>query len=211
MRAFELIIGTGNRSKGLELVELLEPRGFQVQTLLDLTVEHDCRPLEIVEDGESFAANSQKKAIEQARHLGHWVLADDSGIEIDALQGAPGIYSARYAGLNSTDLENNTKLLTELGDLPESSRTARYVCHVAVADPNGQLRAESEAVCCGIIGSEPVGTNGFGYDPLFVIREYHRTFGELGPAVKRAISHRARALRAIVPKLVALATSGEWE
>ena len=211
MRPFELIIGTGNRAKGLELAELLEPRGFQVQTLLDLTAAHDCKPLEIVEDGDSFAANSQKKAIEQARHLGHWVLADDSGIEIDALQGAPGIYSARYAGLNSTDLENNTKLLTELGDLPESSRAARYVCHVAVADPNGQLRAESEAVCCGTIGSEPVGTNGFGYDPLFVIREYHRTFGELGPAVKRAISHRARALRAIVPKLVALATSGEWE
>jgi XTP/dITP diphosphohydrolase len=167
--------------------------------------------LEIVEDGESFAANSQKKASEQAKHLGHWVLADDSGIEVDALQGAPGIYSARYAGLNSTDFENNTKLLNELGDLPETSRTARYVCHVAVADPNGQLRAESEAICCGTIGSEPVGTNGFGYDPLFVIREYHRTFGELGPAVKRAISHRARALRAITPKLVALAASGEWE
>ncbi|MEO2045560.1 MAG: RdgB/HAM1 family non-canonical purine NTP pyrophosphatase [Pirellulales bacterium] len=211
MRPFELIIGTGNRAKGLELAELLEPRGFQVQTLLDLTAVYDCKPLEIVEDGESFAANSQKKAIEQARHLGHWVLADDSGIEVDALQGAPGIYSARYAGLNSTDLENNTKLLTELGDLPETSRTARYVCHVAVADPNGQIRAESEAICCGTIGSEPVGTNGFGYDPLFVIREYHRTFGELGPAVKRAISHRARALRAIVPKLVALAASGEWE
>jgi XTP/dITP diphosphohydrolase len=205
--SWDLLIGTGNRGKGQELTELLEPWGFQVQTLLDL----DCDPLEVIEDGESFAANSHKKAIEQARHLGRWVLADDSGIEVAALQGAPGIYSARYAGGQATDAENNAKLLADLGDLPASQRAARYVCHVAVADPTGQLRAESAAYCHGTIRTEPVGTNGFGYDPLFEIREYHRTFGELGPAVKRAISHRARALRAIVPQLVALVDGGAWE
>ena len=202
----DLLIGTGNRAKGRELVELLEPRGFRVQTLLDL----DGDPLEIVEDGESFVANSRKKATGQARHLGRWVLADDSGIEVDALHGAPGIYSARYAGAEATAAENNAKLLAELGGLSVPGRTARYVCHVAVADPTGKIRAESEGICCGTIRFAPVGTNGFGYDPLFEIREYHRTFGELGPVVKRAISHRARALRAIVRPLVALAARGEW-
>jgi len=205
--SYRLLIGTGNRAKGCELAALLEPRGFQVQTLLDL----DCDPLEILEDGESFAANARKKATVQARHLGRWVLADDSGIEINALQGAPGIYSARYAGPQATDAENNAKLLAELANLAVSRRTARYVCHIGVADPQGRLRAESEGYCHGVIRTEPAGTNGFGYDPLFGIREYHRTFGELGPAVKRAISHRARALRAIVPQLVALAASGAWE
>ena len=204
---YDLLIGTRNQAKGRELAELLEPWRFQVQTLLEV----DCDSLVIVEDGDSFASNSRKKATRQARHLGRWVLADDSGIEVDTLQGAPGIYSARYAGPEATDAQNNAKLLAELAGLPDSRRTARYVCHIGVADPDGRLRAESEGICRGTIRTEPAGANGFGYDPLFEIREYHRTLGQLGPVVKRAISHRARALRAIVPQLVALATSGAWQ
>jgi XTP/dITP diphosphohydrolase len=144
------------------------------------------------------------KASQQAIHLGRWVLADDSGLEVDALGGAPGIRSARYATCNATDAANNDRLIAVLADTPLTCRTARYVCHVAVADPTGAIRAESHDVCHGRIRSEPAGTNGFGYDPHFEIIEYHRTFGELGPAVKRALSHRSRALRAILPQLLVL-------
>ena len=107
-------------------------------------------------------------------------------------------------GRNATDADNNRHLLEQLGDLPLERRTARYVCHVAVADPTGAVRAESHDICRGRIRFEPAGTNGFGYDPFFEVVEYHRTFGELGPTVKRMLSHRSRALRAILPQLLAV-------
>jgi len=195
----DLVIGTHNRKKGLELAEMLAPWGFRVTTLEDVP-----GAIEVVEDGDSFAANAVLKAAEQAKHLDRWVLADDSGLEVDALGGAPGIYSSRFAGPNATDADNNRHLMEKLGDLPLERRTARYVCHVAVADPSGTLRAESHDTCRGRIRFEPAGTNGFGYDPYFEVVEYHRTFGEFGPTVKRALSHRSRALRAILPQLVAL-------
>jgi XTP/dITP diphosphohydrolase len=194
-----LVIGTHNRKKGDELADLLRPLGFDIVTLDDVP-----NAIEVMEDGDSFAANAALKATQQAKHLGRWVLADDSGIAVDALGGAPGIYSARYAGPTATDEDNNRRLLDELKDVPLPKRTAHYVCHVSVADPGGALRAESEDVCRGRILFEPAGKNGFGYDPLFEVIEYHRTFGELGPQVKQALSHRSRALRAIVPKLVAI-------
>lgn len=200
-----LIIGTTNATKGRELRELLAPYNFDVQTLKDVG-----EALDVVEDGDTFAANARKKAIEQARHLGAWVLADDSGLEVDPLGGRPGIFSARYAGESATDADNNARLLEELGDLPMARRTARYYCHVAVADPRGEVRAESSGICRGRIVFEPVGANGFGYDPLFEVVEYHKTFGELGARVKAAISHRARALRAVLPQLLALARGPDW-
>jgi XTP/dITP diphosphohydrolase len=207
MPAHRLVIGTTNLKKGRELQELLAPFGFEVQTLRETG-----RPiLDVVEDGDAFAYNARKKAAEQARHLGAWVMADDSGLAVDALGGQPGVYSARYAGENATDADNNAKLLAELGDLPLNRRTAHYLCHVAVADPRGEIRAESADICRGRIVFEPTGTNGFGYDPLFEVVEYHQTFGQLGPLVKGAISHRARALRSVVPKLLALAGSGAWD
>jgi XTP/dITP diphosphohydrolase len=141
--------------------------------------------------------------------LSRWVLADDSGLEVDALGGAPGVYSARFAGPDATDDANNRRLLELLRHTPLEERDARYVCHVTLADPSGTIRAESHETCRGRIRFEPAGANGFGYDPLFEIVEYHRTFGELGPLVKRALSHRARAMRAMVPKLVALIAGGE--
>jgi XTP/dITP diphosphohydrolase len=192
----ELVIGTHNRKKGAELAEMLAPWGVTVLTLADLP-----DAIEVVEDGDTFAANAALKATKQARHVGRWVIADDSGLAVDALGGAPGVYSARFAGANATDDDNNRLLLERLGDTPLEKRTAQYVCHVALADPTGAMRAESHDVCRGRICFEPAGTNGFGYDPLFEVVEYHRTFGELGPSVKRAISHRARAMRAILPLL----------
>ncbi|MCA9230937.1 MAG: RdgB/HAM1 family non-canonical purine NTP pyrophosphatase [Planctomycetales bacterium] len=203
--ALNLTIGTTNLAKGRELAELLRPHGFHVQTLKDFA-----NPLAVVEDGQTFAANAQKKASQQAKHLGAWVLADDSGIEIDALGGKPGIYSARFAGEEATDEDNNEKLLAVLSKVPWEKRGAQYYCHVALADPSGAIRAESSGICRGRIRFEAAGTNGFGYDPLFEIVEYHRTFGELGPSVKKVISHRGRAMRAIVPLLTHLAGSGSW-
>jgi XTP/dITP diphosphohydrolase len=176
---------------------MLAPWGFDVVTLDDLT-----NAIEVVEDGDSFAANAALKASQQARHLACWVLADDSGLMVDALGGAPGVYSARFAGPVATDEANNARLLAELANLPLERRTAHYVCHVAVADPTGAIRATSEEICRGRIRFEPAGTNGFGYDPLFEVIEYHRSFGELGSHVKQALSHRSRALRAVLPKLL---------
>jgi XTP/dITP diphosphohydrolase len=123
---------------------------------------------------------------------------------VDALRGAPGVFSARYSGPQATDESNNRKLLAELGDRPPVERGAHYVCHATLADPLGEVRAESEGECHGRILTAPVGNAGFGYDPLFEVVEYHRTFGELGNAVKSVLSHRARALRAIVPQILRL-------
>ncbi len=195
-----LVIGTHNRKKGEELAQLLAPHGFSVLTLDDFP-----NALEVAEDGDSFAANAALKATQQARHLDRWVLADDSGLAVDALAGAPGVLSARFAGSNASDDDNNRRLLADLGNTPLEKRTAHYVCHVTVADPTGAIRAESHDVCRGRIRFEPAGTNGFGYDPLFELIEYHRTFGELGPHAKRALSHRSRALRAILHKLLSAA------
>jgi XTP/dITP diphosphohydrolase len=200
-----LIVGTNNAKKGRELVELLAPHGFEVLTLAEIGAD-----LVVDEDGDTFAANARKKAGELAARLGQWVLADDSGLEVDALDGRPGVYSARYAGPTATDADNNRRLLEELAGVPAERRTANYYCHVAVADPTGGVRGESSGICRGRILTELHGEHGFGYDPMFEVVEHHQTFGQLGPAVKRAISHRARAIRAIVPQLVALARQGEW-
>jgi XTP/dITP diphosphohydrolase len=200
-----MVLGTTNRKKGLELADLLQTLDVQVQTLQDYPTAID-----VVEDGDSFADNARRKATQQARHLQQWVLGEDSGLCVDALNGAPGIYSARFAGDGATDETNNQQLLRQLGDTPLARRTAHYTCHMTLCDPQGQVRAESEAYCQGRILFQPLGTNGFGYDPLFEIREYHRTFGQLGPAAKAVLSHRARAARALLPQLRQLIRAGQW-
>lgn len=191
-----LVVGTANRKKGLELIELLAPLGIDVRTLADFP-----HALSVVEDGDTFAANAALKATQQARHLGQWVLADDSGLCVDALAGRPGVHSARYAGPQATDADNNRRLLEELAQTPPERRTAHYVCHVTLADPAGAIRAEAEEYCHGRILHDYHGQGGFGYDPLFEIIEYHRTFGELSAAVKACISHRARAVRKLLPTI----------
>ena len=195
----QLVLGTHNRKKGVELAELVAPWGIRVLTLADFS-----QALTVVEDGDSFAANARKKASEQAVHLGEWVLGEDSGLMVDALSGAPGIYSARFAGADATDEKNNARLLVELNDTPAERRTAHYVCYAVLANPAGESVAESEGTCHGRILREPRGTSGFGYDPLFEIPEYHRTFAELGSAVKGCLSHRARAMRQLLPRIAAL-------
>ncbi len=194
-----LVVGTANRKKGAELAELFSAVALELKTLADFP-----DPLPVVESGATFAENAILKAAEQARHLGRWVLADDSGLAVDALGGAPGVASARYSGVNATDTANNRLLLEKLGPTPLEQRAARFVCHMALADPSGRVRAQSEGSCRGSILFEPRGALGFGYDPLFEVVEYHRTFAELGIAVKSCLSHRARAARQILPALVAL-------
>lgn len=199
-----LILGTGNRKKGEELAALFEPTGLQIRTLADVA-----NPIEVVEDGDSFAANAAKKATQQAVHLGAWVLAEDSGLTVDALAGAPGVYSARFAGPSATDAENNALLLQRLATTPPERRAAAYICHMTLADAKGEIRAETTGHCRGRIVERPRGEYGFGYDPLFEIIEYHRTVAELGPLVKARISHRGRAARRMLAELTRLVAASE--
>jgi len=200
-----LVLGTANRKKGLELAELLAPLRIQVRTLADFP-----EAIGVAETGATFAENAALKATEQAQHLGQWVLADDSGLCVDALGGRPGVHSARYAGPSAGDEDNNRRLLEELADIPLAKRSAHYVCHATLADPTGAVRAEAEDDCHGRILIERRGSGGFGYDPLFEIVEYHRTFGELSPEVKACLSHRARAMRKLLPAIQSLFVVGGW-
>ena len=194
-----IVLGTHNLKKRRELETLLTPHGIRVATLKDFD-----DVLEVEETGDTFAANAALKAEQQAVHLDQWVLGEDSGLEVDLLDGAPGVYSARYSGPEATDASNNAKLLAELGDAPLSKRGARYVCHIALSDPQGQIRLNVQACCRGRIQSREAGAAGFGYDPLFEVPEYHRTFGQLGDTVKSVLSHRSRAIRRLLPKLLKL-------
>jgi len=193
----QIVLGSRNAKKIGEMHELLAPHGIDV-----VGVSAFAHVPEVVEDGDSFAANAEKKAREVAVALGRWVIAEDSGLCVDALKGAPGIYSARYAGEQGNDAANNEKLLAELAAVPEEKRTAYYVCYAVLADPAGTIRARSEGRCHGRLLREYRGEHGFGYDPLFLVREYHQTFGELDPAVKRHISHRAKAFERLIPQVV---------
>jgi XTP/dITP diphosphohydrolase len=194
-----LVLGTANRKKGIELAELFRLSGVEIRTLADFAVD-----FEVEEHGDTFAANARLKAIGYAKHLGRWVLADDSGLEVDALEGRPGVYSARFAGPEADDAANNRLLLEQLGNRPIEARGAQFVCHIAVADPSGTIRAEANAACRGRILFAERGDAGFGYDPLFEIAEYHRTFAELGLRAKAILSHRARAARRVLPLLLQL-------
>jgi XTP/dITP diphosphohydrolase len=198
-----LVLGTRNRKKREEIVEILGDIGLE---LVDLSRWPDVP--EVVEDGDTFEANARKKATELARALGRWVLGEDSGLVVPALKGRPGVYSARYAGKHGDDEANNDRLLAELAPLPEEARAAYYVCTAALSDPQGTVQAVVEGRCHGVITRERRGTGGFGYDPLFLIPEYHRTFGELSSRVKHALSHRARALAKLRPALRKLLLTG---
>ncbi|MFQ3649225.1 MAG: non-canonical purine NTP pyrophosphatase [Gemmataceae bacterium] len=191
-----LVVGSRNAKKRAEIVALLHGLDIEVRDLRDFSDVPD-----ILEDGGSFVANCRKKASGYAQALGHWVLADDSGLVVPALGGAPGVDSALYAGQHGNDEANNDKLLHEMAGFTGEQRNAYYVCVLALADPSGAILAESQGRCGGRIATQRSGQGGFGYDPLFIVLEYHRSFGELSPRVKAAISHRARALEKIRPQL----------
>lgn len=194
-----IVVASRNRKKVQEISEILGSFGIPVVSIADFP-----QVGEVVEDGATFADNAAKKAREPALQLRRWVIGEDSGLAVDALQGAPGVYSARYAGEPSNDDANNQKLQGALAGIPLERRTAGYVCTIALADPQGEIRLRAEGRCRGVIITEPRGSNGFGYDPYFLIPEYHRTFGELSSVVKHQLSHRARAFALFVPQLAKL-------
>jgi XTP/dITP diphosphohydrolase len=188
----ELLIATGNAGKIRELTELLSNLPLRLRRLSEFpNIE------EVEETGETFAANAQLKARLYSRQTNLWTLADDSGLEVDALDGAPGVLSARYGGPNINDDERNALLLNELNATPDPQRTARFVCAIALHDPRAATTQIFEGACEGRISQQPRGHNGFGYDPLFVPTGYAHTFGELPDELKQQLSHRARALAAV--------------
>jgi len=194
-----LVVATRNAGKLKEIGKLLAPLGVEAKGLDELGYSH-----EVVEDGDSFTANARKKANEIAVLSGRMTLADDSGLVVDALNGAPGIYSARYAGENCTDAENNAKLLQELDGVPTRLRTGAFVCAMALADPDGDIR-EFSGRLAGLILDVPRGSGGFGYDPLFLVPEYGKTLAELPLEIKNRISHRGAALQQVVAALARFA------
>ncbi|WP_165219480.1 non-canonical purine NTP pyrophosphatase [Aquisphaera insulae] len=202
-----LVLGSRNRKKCAEMADLIRPAWEPAGVLGRLEIRSlDDYPQapEVDESADTFGGNARKKASETAAALGLWVLADDSGLAVDALEGGPGVLSARFAGEPCDDAANNRKLLESLGDVPDDRRGAAFRCALAVADPGGTIRLEAEAACRGRIVRELRGPGGFGYDPLFLIPEYHRTFGELSPLVKHQLSHRSRAFARLRPALRSL-------
>jgi len=184
----KLLIATRNRKKMAEIAEILSAPGLE---LLDPEAVGNLP--EVEEDGDTFEANAIKKAVTLARASGMLTLADDSGLEVDALGGAPGVYSARYAGEPSNDAANNAKLLAALEHVDD--RSARFRCVIALATPDGQSKTV-DGRCEGHMARDAQGSNGFGYDPLFIPDGFVQHFAELDSEVKHRISHRGAALRA---------------
>jgi XTP/dITP diphosphohydrolase len=199
-----LVFATRNKGKLVELRALLP--GIDVLSLDEAAAKLGRDIPEVVEDADTFAGNAAKKAREVSQITGMPALADDSGLEVDALDGAPGVYSARYAGEGHDDAANNAKLISALTDVPEAKRTARFRAVLALADVSGPLGGEvitADGACEGLILDAPRGTGGFGYDPLFFAPELGMTFAEAGVGPKSDLSHRARAMRAMKPQLLA--------
>ncbi len=185
----KFIMATHNRHKVTELQRILAPLGIEVATA-DLP--------EVEETGKTFEENAELKARSACQATGLPSVADDSGIAVDALNGAPGVYSARYAGPDATDEDRNRKLLDELRDVPDDKRTARFVSAVCCAFPDGETITVT-GVCEGRVAHAPRGTDGFGYDPVFLVGK--KTYAELTPSEKDAVSHRGKALRLLAERL----------
>lgn len=196
----EIIFASANEGKVKEIREIC--KGFYIN-VLSLRDYFDPIP-DIPEIGTTFGENAIIKAKWVYDKTGKLAFADDSGLEVDFLNGAPGIYSARYSGIHGDNAANNRKLLKELGDLPLEDRTARYVCSIALIGDN--IYEHFQETCEGIIGFEEIGNKGFGYDPLFYPSGYNNTFGQLNDAVKNIISHRAKAM-----KILKIALANLWE
>ncbi len=186
----ELIVASRNKGKIAEIKELLADLPYKVTSLLDYPNLPD-----VVEDGKTYKENALKKAVEIAKRTGKLTMSDDSGLEVKALGNAPGIYSARFAGEGASEADRNKKLFDMLKGFPMDQRHARYRCVIAFVDGKGREIGITQGTCGGYITLKEQGSNGFGFDPLFLLKRYNKTFGELSPAVKKKISHRARALK----------------
>jgi len=188
-RKSEIIVATRNRGKLREIRNILKNLGFRIRGLMDFA---DVPEME--EDGRSFAENALKKARYYSTYFGRPALADDSGLEVDALGGAPGVFSARYAGEKASDQENRKKLLKALDGIPISKRGAAFKCAIAMASPD-EWEVVTEGSCRGRIGFKEIGKRGFGYDPVFILPQYGKTMAQLPLEEKNRVSHRGKALR----------------
>lgn len=197
-KEFKLILATSNKDKAREIAEILSDTPFVVTTMKEEGYDPD-----IVENGKTFEENALIKArTVHALAEGAYVMADDSGLCIDALDGAPGIYSARFCGENSTYPEKFAKIFEMLKDVPEEKRTAKFVCSIAVVRPDGsEFTVRGEV--CGVLHEKPMGDGGFGYDPIFYVPEFGMTTAQMTKEQKNSISHRGKASRAMAEKLKA--------
>ena len=203
-----LVIGTHNPKKCREIARILETPGLRL-----LTLDEFPDAPEPVEDADTLEGNAIKKATELADALGRMVVADDSGLDVDALDGRPGVYSARYGGEHGNDVRNMERVLGEMVDVPPEDRTARFRTVAAVAVP-GKLLATIDGALEGVIGTEPRGSNGFGYDPIFIVPDLGKACAELEPDEKDSISHRGEAFRKLkgeLPRLLAMVAEREGE
>ena len=191
----DLVVATKNRGKLREISRLLEKSSYRV---IGLDAYPDAP--DVIEDGDTFTANAIKKAEEIAAFTGLLTLADDSGLVVEALGGQPGVHSARYAGDDAADADNNRKLLQEMAEVDEGDRQAAFCCVMALVEPGGDCRTFDGEVK-GMILRQPKGEDGFGYDPLFMVREYGRTMAELPLDLKNRISHRGQALKKLIKAL----------
>ena len=189
----KILIATGNAGKVREFAELLKELPIEICGLKDF---HNIE--EVSETGASFEENAKLKAAGYALQTGLWTLADDSGLEVEALGNAPGVFSARYGGETASNAEKIEKLLAELKKTGDCERKARFVCAIALAAPDGEIICLEIGMCEGLISDKPQGNNGFGYDPIFVPENFRKTFGELPENIKQEISHRGRATRKII-------------
>ncbi|MBD2448029.1 RdgB/HAM1 family non-canonical purine NTP pyrophosphatase [Nostoc sp. FACHB-152] len=183
-----LVVATSNQGKLREMQAYLASSGWE------LTLKPE--DLEVEETGDTFAANACLKASEVAKATGKWAIADDSGLQVDALNGAPGVFSARYG---KTDADRIARLLKELGN--ETNRQAQFMCAVAIARPDGEIVLQCEGICRGEILHAQRGEGGFGYDPVFYVPEKQLTFAQMTPEVKKSVSHRGKAFAALLPQL----------
>lgn len=191
-----LVVASHNAHKIAEIQEMTKSLAIEIVGLEELG---NFPP--VIEDGATFRENAKKKAVTIAKLTNTMVLADDSGLEVDYLQGAPGVYSSRFAGEPSDDARNNALLLEKLKNVPDLERGAQFRCVMALASPKGSVKY-SEGICRGIITRELQGGQGFGYDPLFLVPEHGLTFAELGPEIKNKISHRYQALQGMLKLLL---------
>lgn len=189
----ELVLATYNTGKVREMKEMFAGLGVDIKSLADIS-----DITEVAETGSTFAENAELKAAGYARQVGKWVIADDSGLEVTALGGRPGVHSARFAGENSDHAHKMSVLINEMFESDSNDRSARFVCSMAVANERGDVEFAAEGECRGTIAEHARGTNGFGFDPIFIPEGFDKTFGELAADVKSRMSHRARAAETIL-------------
>ncbi|MBX3059454.1 MAG: XTP/dITP diphosphatase [Anaerolineae bacterium] len=192
----KMVVATHNKGKVKEFAEMMQDMDIAWLGLDDVGVTED-----VPETGDTFRENAVMKAVAYAQATGLLALADDSGLEIDALDGAPGVFSARYGGADLSHAQRYQLVLQQLADVPAPARTARFRCVIVVVDGHGRILAEAEGVCEGLIAPSPAGSGGFGYDPIFFLPELGKTMAQLSSAEKHQISHRGRAMRQLEPLL----------